>query len=83
MNQHCPDHEQTMLTLNEIHKMVTDMNTALLGDMKDQGWLSRIRNLEQKVGFFVKGVSTVSGILFAQLIALLYGIFTHKITINW
>lgn len=76
----CSEHDKC---IESISTDISQIKTALLGDMENEGWLSRIRDLEKKMSVIIKTAVTGLSLIGVQLVAFIYSVMTHKIYINW
>jgi hypothetical protein len=74
----CSEHDKCIAEISEDIKIIKD---ALLGSMHEEGWLSRIRDLEKRVSIIVK-IAIGGALLFlTQLTTFVYGLITGSIKI--
>jgi hypothetical protein len=93
MDTYFDQHEQINNLSNTLKTVMDDValiKTALLGDMKEKGWLSRIREIEYEINKIEELRSRMSKMLFAFLLQLvitvssfLFLLITHKVMITW
>jgi hypothetical protein len=91
--EHCAEHQNLVNVVEgfaSLRKDIQEIKTALMGDMQSPGWLSRIREVEEKIVELQKLKATITkawigifSFLGAQMFIFLFAILTHKVTLHW
>lgn len=74
--EHREERRISIEAFNKLADDVLEIKTALLGDLKTTGWLSRIRAVERSIAFGRWVMSVMGGIIIAIGINIVSSFFT-------